>query len=120
MQILKEELMKELSQYPITPQIDPKHYVFTKEFYLTLTYKLIYKYQVIAKEIVKEDCFIERLNALREKDDVTYSQIIAEEEKKATEASLAIKDIVFDYFNIINKQFEITTEFYRKEEDYQK
>jgi hypothetical protein len=54
MQILKQELIKELRTYPINPEKDPKDCAFTRDFLVTVIYKLIYKYQVIGKEIVKE------------------------------------------------------------------
>lgn len=54
MQILKQELIKELRQYPINPVKDPIDCAFTRDFLVTVIYKLIYKYQIIGKEIVKE------------------------------------------------------------------
>lgn len=62
MKTLKMTLIKELRQHNINP---PKNddYTFTKEF-MILLYKILFTYQTIGKEIVKEQYFVKRIEAL--------------------------------------------------------
>lgn len=115
---LKKELIKELKQYPID---GPKEadYTFTKDFMITL-FKLMYTYQVIAKEIVKESGLWQRLEYLRDNNDVKYQESIESRTEGLQAVSLEIKEIVFDYFNIISKEYEMSYEKYKQDEEYKK
>lgn len=42
-----------------------------------------------------------------------------ERSKDMERVSIEIKDIVFDYFNIITKEYEMSYEKWRSDEDYQ-
>ena len=61
MQTLKMTLVNELRQMGINPP-KTEDYTFTKDFMVTL-YKILYTYQTIGKEIVKEQFFHKRIEA---------------------------------------------------------
>ena len=66
--------MKELRQYPIEGPKD-SDYTFTREFMVKL-FKILYTYQVIGKEIIKEEQFNRRLQHLQDNDQRMYEESI--------------------------------------------
>ena len=59
MQVLKKELFKELKQRPIEAPKD-NDYTFTREF-MVFFFRILYTYQTIGKEVVKEQLFEKRI-----------------------------------------------------------
>ena len=48
----------------------------------------------------------------------SYSECIVQKNTLYAQASLEIKEIVFDYFNIINKEYEMSFEKYKATTEY--
>ena len=109
--------MKELRQYPIEGPKD-LDYTFTREFMVKL-FKILYTYQVIGKEIIKEEHFNRRLQYLQEGDSRMYEDSIEGATPALQSVQVEIKDIVFDYFNIITKEYEMAYEKWREDPEYQ-
>lgn len=51
-------------------------------------------------------------------DTKTYQSINEEKTKAMESISIEIKDIVFDYFNIITKEYEISYDKYKNDDDF--
>ena len=66
-----------------------------------------YRYQVIAKEILREELFARRIDCIHKKDDRGYVLALNAMEKETTKINAVIRDIAFDYFNIIPKEYEV-------------
>eukprot|EP00347_Sterkiella_histriomuscorum_P018892 403343773 len=114
--VLKKELIKELRQIPFNgPKGDD--YIYTQEFMVVL-FKLMATYQTIAKEIAKENSFQQRIELLKAGDKKAYQDCILKRSELMTMLSVEIKDIVFDYFNIITKEYEMAYEKYKMDEEY--
>lgn len=71
---LKKNLINVLKEYPIDGPKDAD-YTFTKDFMLLL-FRVLFTYQSIAKEIVKELNFQQRLEFLKTQDDKGYRDSI--------------------------------------------
>jgi hypothetical protein len=65
MQLLEKELIRELRQYPIDAPKNPD-YTITRDFMITL-FKILYTYQTIGKEILKEQNLNSRVEFLKQK-----------------------------------------------------
>jgi hypothetical protein len=111
------ELHKELKTHPIQGPKDG--FYFTKDFMVTL-FRLMYTYQTIGAEVVKESCFSQRVEYLREGDRDNYQQSILKNQKSGNEIKVEVRNIIFDYFNIIVKEYEFSYQRYCKEPDYTK
>lgn len=93
--------------------------MFTREFMSTL-FRLLYTYQTLAREIVKEQYFQMRLEHFKSKDVQAYKQSVEKRNAALAQAQTDIKDIVFDYFNIISKEYELAIDKYKNDEEYKK
>jgi hypothetical protein len=71
MSILKQELINELSTKSIVPEKDPKDHFLTRDFMIYI-FKILYTYQTIGREVVKEQHLEKRIAHLREKDLESY------------------------------------------------
>jgi hypothetical protein len=60
-----KELLNDLRQHSCEPK--KEGYFFTKDF-MILLFKIMYTYQTIGAEVVKEDLFERRIEALRTQD----------------------------------------------------
>jgi hypothetical protein len=61
--LLKKELMNELGKHPIDPPKD-QDYIMTRDFMIEL-FRLLFTYQTIGREIVKEEILEKRIVHLR-------------------------------------------------------
>ena len=71
---LKKNLVQELKQHPFDPS-KGDDYLFTREF-MGLLFRLLYTYQTVAREVVKEQYFQMRLEHLRNNDAQAYKQSV--------------------------------------------
>ena len=70
LEVLKDELLKELKQFPIEgPKDDDK--LFTKDF-MAILFKMLFTYQTIGREMVKECKFVDRIECLKQQDMAKY------------------------------------------------
>lgn len=81
-------------------------------------FKMLYTYQTIAREVLKEQLFERRIALLRANDHAHYKELLENRQAEFTKVQAEIKEIVFDYFNIINKEYEISYEKCRSEKEY--
>lgn len=81
-------------------------------------FKLLYTYQTIGKEIIKEKYFQKRIEILRLGKTTDWKDSITERDAALIEISSEIKDIVFDYFNIITKEYELSYEKWKNDTTY--
>jgi hypothetical protein len=83
-------------------------------------YRLMYTYQTFGKHIVKEQSFENRVSCLKQTppDEAGYRDELNSKIKKQETLQIEIKDIVFDYFNIITKEYEMSYEKWRKSDAY--
>jgi len=51
-------------------------------------------------------------------DDISYLQTIDDRMTEIDKINIEVKDIIFDYFNIISKQYEMSYEKWKDDEDY--
>lgn len=117
MELLKKELIKDLRQRPITAPKDAD-YTFTSEFMVYL-YRQLYTYQTIGKEVLKEQIFEKRIALLKANEIPAYQEVLDNRQKGFAEIQMEIKDIVFDYFNLITKEYEMSYEKCRSDTKYQ-
>lgn len=115
--IVKRELVKELRQRSFDPPKD-QDYTFPMEFMVYL-YKQLYTYQTIAREVLKEQIFERRVTLLKEGKLEEYKETLESRQTDFTKIQSEIKEIVFDYFNIITKEYELSYEKWRADKDYQ-
>ena len=62
---LKQELINELNAKPIEAEKDPKDQFMTRDF-MVYMFKLLYTYQTVGKEVVKDQNLERRVTYLRE------------------------------------------------------
>ena len=117
MEELKKLLLGDLRQHSFIPATDPVDYTFTRDF-MILLFRTMYTYQTIAKEIKKEQSFHKRIDCLKKKDNVGYFSAMDEKQRLMDTVQVEVKEMVFDYFNIITKEYEISYERWRKDETY--
>lgn len=117
MEQLKQELLNELSAKPIEPEKDAKDHFLTRDF-MVYIFRLLYTYQTIGKEVVKEQHLERRIQCLKEKDMAGYQAALEARTKDFQSVQMDMKDIVFDYFNIITKEYEIAYEKWKSDADY--
>ena len=70
--------------------------------------------------MVKEANFSKRLEVLKGNEQGNYEQLIEQRNEQMVAVNAEIKDIVFDYYNIITKEYEIAFEKYKADEEYKK
>ena len=68
---LKQELINELNAKPIEAEKDPKDHFLTRDFMIYM-FRLLYTYQTIGKEVVKEQHLECRISHLRDSDFEAY------------------------------------------------
>ena len=115
-EIVKRELIKELRQRSFNAPKD-QDYTFPVEFMVYL-YRQLYTYQTIAREVLKENIFTRRIVFLKEEKIEEYKGLLEGRQIEFTKIQQEIKDIVFDYFNIITKEYELSYEKWRNDKDY--
>lgn len=74
--LLKKELIRELKTHSIDVPKDAD-YTFNKDFMVFL-FKMLYTYQTIGKEIVKEQTFAKRIQHLIANEHAKYAEIVEE------------------------------------------
>ncbi len=72
--ILKRELLNELKKYPIEPQKD-RDYIMTRDFMIDL-FRLLFTYQTIGREIMKEEILDRRIEHLRAGDHEKWEAVM--------------------------------------------
>lgn len=68
--------------------------------------------------MVKEQHLERRIALLREKDFESYQSSLDARTKDFMQVQIDMKDIVFDYFNIITKEYEIAYEKWKSNPEY--
>ncbi len=68
---MKQELINELNAKPIEAEKDPKDHFLTRDFMIYM-FRLLYTYQTIGKEVVKEQHLENRIDFLRDSDFEAY------------------------------------------------
>jgi len=116
---LRAELISELQQHPVKAPKDPKTFTFTKEF-MVMIYRLLYTYEQIAKQLAQEEHFEKRVRLLQEGKGQEYRAMLETKNDVEMMAVREVKEMIFDYFNIIQKEFELSYEKYKEDEEYQK
>ena len=71
----------------------------------TLTY-ICNKYQLIASSLIKNQSQQRRYTALEAKNDQAYAKAFKEKDGRSLKLATEIEDTVFDYFGIIQLQWE--------------
>ena len=104
-EVVKEQLRKELKTHPNTPTFNngedgKSDHTFTKEFMKKLTY-ICNKYQLIASSLIKNQSQQRRYTALEAKNDKAYEKAFKEKDGRSLKLATEIEDTVFDYFGII-------------------
>lgn len=89
----------------------------TLDFMVTL-FRLLYTYQTIGREIVKEEILDRRISHLRAGDSDRWEASVDSRPKEFQIVNTEIKDIVFDYFNIITKEYELAFEKWKGSSEY--
>ena len=109
-EVVKEQLKKELRVIPNTPTFNlgadgKSDHTFTKEFMKQLTY-ICNKYQLIASTLIKNQSQQRRYTALEANNDEAYEKAFREKDARSLKLATEIEDTVFDYFGIIQLQWE--------------
>jgi len=81
-------------------------------------FRVLYTYQTIGKEVVKEQHLEKRISHLRANDLAAYQAALDTRPREFQQVQADMRDIVFDYFNIITKEYEIANEKYRTDTEY--
>lgn len=120
---LKAQLKKELKSYSNTPTFNvdatgKTDHTFTKEFMKQLTL-ICNKYQLIASTMIKNQARQRRHAALDSGNDAAYAKAFREKEARAIKLATEIEDIAFDYFGIIQLQWEASNRKLREDAVYQ-
>ena len=83
---------------------------------------MLYTYQTCGKEIIKETKFQERLAILQSDEDQTeaqrndkYIKTLAEYKTLSNTIAQDVREIIFDYFNIIYKEYEVSYEKHKSD-----
>jgi hypothetical protein len=117
MDVLKNALIKELRERSHNA---PKgaDFTFTRDFMVYL-FKLLFTYQTIGREVLKEQIFEQRINLLKANELTQYKEVLEKRQEDFTKIQSEIKEIVFDYFNIITKEYELSYDKCRNDQEYQ-
>lgn len=109
-------MISELSKYPIEA---PKggDLIITREFLVTL-FRLLYTYQTIGREAMKEEILEKRIKYIKEGEIDKYKALLDNRTKEFSGIQMEMKDIVFDYFNIITKEYELAYEKWKEDPTY--
>jgi hypothetical protein len=76
MGVLKQELVKELRQKEVNPPKDSiDETVMSRDFMIYL-FRILYTYQTIGKEILKESIFEKRIELLKEENMAEYADLL--------------------------------------------
>ena len=105
-----------MSKHSIEP-LKGADFIMTKEFLIEL-FRLLYTYQTIGREIVKEEILEKRVNHLRNKEMDKYDAIMDSRAKEFQNIQIEMKEVVFDYFNIITKEYELAYEKWKEDQEY--
>jgi hypothetical protein len=89
----------------------------TLDFMVTL-FRLLYTYQTIGREIVKEEILERRISHLRAGNSDRWEAEMDSRPKEFQTVQMEMKDIVFDYFNIITKEYELAFEKWKETSEY--
>ena len=89
----------------------------TKDFLIEL-FRLLYTYQTIGREIVKEEILEKRVEHLKNKEMDKYEALLDSRASQFQNIQLEMKEVVFDYFNIIAKEYELAYEKWKEDEGY--
>lgn len=80
---------------------------------------MLYTYQTIAREILKEQIFEKRVHFLKLGDMTGYQEVLDARNKEFQGVQVEIKELIFDYFNLITKEYEMGFEKWKADKDYQ-
>ena len=116
-------MKKELKPYANTPTFNEdaqgkSDHTFTKEFMKQLTF-ICNKYQLIASTMIKNQQQQRRFAALESGNDEAYAKAFRAKDGRGTKFATEIEDIVFDYFGIIQLQWEASNRKLKDDPVYQ-
>ena len=117
--MIKEILIKDLKQHSNTPELhisdDPdEQRLLSKAFVLKIT-ELTHKYHMILNQIINKQHEDRRLAAIEQKNDIDFSKAFYEKDLRKMKIATEIEDIIFDYFGIIEMQFEAANNFFKND-----
>ena len=132
-----EELKKELQKYKIELPRDGIY--IKKDFFVTL-HIIIYKYKKYGQELMSNANFRERIAFLEQKEEMKenqedltdegkklsaelnekYSKLVQQENGELDQFTLKLQEFVFDYFNLINKDYHISLEQWNSDTEFVK
>ena len=120
---LKQEVKKELLTHKaeVLYELDKdgkETRFFSKEFMVKIN-QMSYKYQIIATKVVQKQQEDRRFQALSASNHMDYAKAFYELEPRRLKMATEIEDIIFDYFGIIEMQYEASARNLRFDMEYQ-
>lgn len=133
---MKQELVE---KFPIEPPRSSKDGVYQKDFFLNF-HVLLYKYRKYGRDIMSENNFNWRIKLLQEAEEMMknnqtndpeikeqegdvrkkYMAYIKEENIDADAYTQKLQELIFDYFNMIKKEYYMALDKYATDPDYVK
>jgi len=92
--------------------------LFSKAFVLKVN-ELTHKFHTMMHHTIKNQHEDRRLAAIEAKDDLNYAKAFYELDLRKMKISTEIEDIIFDYFGIIEMQFEAANNFFKDDPGFQ-
>ena len=123
MQAIKSLLIAELKEHSNTPEYQTQaagdqRYLFTRDFVLKVT-RLTHKYHTIIHHAMKKQAEDRRLAAIEQEDELEYTRAFYLQDIEKMRMATEIEDIIFDYFGIIETQYEAATNHFKEEASFQ-
>ena len=114
---IKKLLNDELKTHSNTPEFQTDaagdiQYLFTRAFVLRIT-RLSQKYHTLIHHVMKKQAEDRRMQAIEENDDLEYSRAFYLQDIQKMRMATEIEDIIFDYFGIIETQYEASTNHFK-------
>ena len=111
-------LIDELKKEPNTPEFQDgegdKQYLFTRKFVLMVT-RYTHKYHMIMNNLLKKQNEDSRLAAIEINDDLEYARTYYSKDLNIMKTATEIEDIIFDYFGIVECQFEAANQCFKSD-----
>ena len=116
-------LMEELKSVPNAPELQKDvegdaAQIFSKDFVLRVT-RFTHRYHMISNVLIKKQNEDARLAAIEADNDLEYARAFYSKDINTMRMATEIEDIIFDYFGIVEMQFEAANQFYKKDTKFQ-
>ena len=112
----EQMLIDELEKEPNAPELiggeGDLAFTFTKDFTLKVT-RFIHKYHLIVGHMLTKQFEDKRLAAIEADDDIEYSRAFFGKNISQMRQALNIEDLIFDYFGIMEAQFEASNQYHK-------